>query len=162
MSIVLQNLYIIYCKKNSLYNRVKSKAQTLTHGYYWRRHVCVVSLTLSSKVPTFVSMEPPICCITSRCANEITTLLSPPSPHQLQVFNLFIHLFHQPIFIFSSFSSLFMQEYYQNIFSSRHCNDITVKHDDQLGKGDDFIHYIICLCSITPILFYFIVHVVNC
>lgn len=55
-------------------------------------------------------MEPPICPIISPCANEISSLLSPPSPHQLQ-------------------------EYYQNIFSSRHCNDITVKHDDQLGKG---------------------------
>ncbi|XP_027187192.1 histone-lysine N-methyltransferase ATXR2 [Cicer arietinum] len=52
----------------------------------------------------------PICPITSTSANEISALLSPPSPHQLQ-------------------------EYYHNVFSTRHCSDITIKQDDNSGKG---------------------------
>ncbi|XP_045804458.1 histone-lysine N-methyltransferase ATXR2-like [Trifolium pratense] len=52
----------------------------------------------------------PICSITSACATQISALLAPPSPNQIQ-------------------------EYYHNIFSSTHCNSITVKQDDNFGKG---------------------------
>ncbi|WJX69105.1 Histone-lysine N-methyltransferase atxr2 [Trifolium repens] len=52
----------------------------------------------------------PICSITSTYATQISALLSPPSPHQIQ-------------------------EYYHNIFSSSHFNSITVKQDDNFGKG---------------------------
>ncbi|GAU17085.1 hypothetical protein TSUD_105840 [Trifolium subterraneum] len=51
----------------------------------------------------------PICSITSSCATQISALLSSPSPQQIQ-------------------------EYYHNIFSSKHCNSITVKQDDNFGK----------------------------
>ncbi|KAK7272303.1 hypothetical protein RJT34_28813 [Clitoria ternatea] len=52
----------------------------------------------------------PICPIGSTRASQISDLLTPPSPLQLQ-------------------------EYYHNLLSARQCNGITVKHDDNLGKG---------------------------
>ncbi|XP_058779942.1 histone-lysine N-methyltransferase ATXR2 [Vicia villosa] len=52
----------------------------------------------------------PVCPITSSRATEISALLSPSSPRQLQ-------------------------DYYHSIFSARHCTGITVKHDDKFGKG---------------------------
>jgi hypothetical protein len=54
--------------------------------------------------------------------------------------HLFIHLpFFSLLFIFHFFS--FIQEYYHNIFSSRHSNSITVKQDDNFGKGSFFLIY---------------------
>ncbi|KAL5082047.1 hypothetical protein RYX36_010468 [Vicia faba] len=52
----------------------------------------------------------PVCPISSSCATEISALLSPPSPPQLQ-------------------------EYYHNIFSATLCSGITVKQDHNFGKG---------------------------
>ncbi|RDY01875.1 Histone-lysine N-methyltransferase ATXR2, partial [Mucuna pruriens] len=51
-----------------------------------------------------------ICPIESLCATQISALLSPPSPLQLQ-------------------------EYYHNLFSARECSGITVKQDGNFGKG---------------------------
>jgi len=84
------NIYKIYCKKivyTIVWNLKPKHTHTHTHTF----------VLCSSKVPTFVSMEPSICPITSRCSNEISSLLSPPSPHQLQVINQSISSF-----IFSS------------------------------------------------------------
>ncbi|KAK7324781.1 hypothetical protein VNO77_28620 [Canavalia gladiata] len=52
----------------------------------------------------------PICPIGSQCATEISALLAPPSPFQLQ-------------------------EYFHNLLSARQCNAITVKQDVKFGKG---------------------------
>ncbi|XP_061363098.1 histone-lysine N-methyltransferase ATXR2 isoform X2 [Gastrolobium bilobum] len=52
----------------------------------------------------------PICPIYSGCATEISALLTPPSPLQVQ-------------------------EYYHNLLSARQCTGITVKHDGNFGKG---------------------------
>ncbi|XP_027342135.1 histone-lysine N-methyltransferase ATXR2 isoform X2 [Abrus precatorius] len=52
----------------------------------------------------------PSCPIWSRCATEISALLAPPSPLQLQ-------------------------EYYHNLLSARQCSGIIVKQDDNVGKG---------------------------
>ncbi|XP_020204122.1 histone-lysine N-methyltransferase ATXR2 [Cajanus cajan] len=51
-----------------------------------------------------------ICPIGSRCATQISSLLTPPSPLQLQ-------------------------EYYHNLLSARQCSGITVKQDVNFGKG---------------------------
>ncbi|CAJ1956358.1 unnamed protein product [Sphenostylis stenocarpa] len=52
----------------------------------------------------------PVCPIGLLCASEISALLSPPSPLQVQ-------------------------EYYNNLLSSRGCTGITVKQDGKFGKG---------------------------
>ncbi|KAK7402028.1 hypothetical protein VNO78_13964 [Psophocarpus tetragonolobus] len=51
-----------------------------------------------------------ICPIGLRCASEISSLLSPPSPLQVQ-------------------------DYYHNLLSARACTGITVKQDANFGKG---------------------------
>ncbi|KAL2331817.1 hypothetical protein Fmac_019398 [Flemingia macrophylla] len=51
-----------------------------------------------------------ICPIGSRCATQISALLTPPSPFQLQ-------------------------EYYHNLLSARQCSGITVKQEGNFGKG---------------------------
>ncbi|XP_047150437.1 histone-lysine N-methyltransferase ATXR2 [Vigna umbellata] len=52
----------------------------------------------------------PVCPIGLACASEISALLSPPSPLQVQ-------------------------EYYHNLLSSRGCSGISVKQDGNFGKG---------------------------
>ncbi|KAG4933983.1 hypothetical protein JHK87_047985 [Glycine soja] len=73
-----------------------------------------------------------VCPIGFHCATEISALLTPPSPLQVQVISSFIlYTFLNP-FHYALFT---LEEDYHNLLSARGCNGITVKQDGNFGKG---------------------------
>ena len=97
-----------------------------------------------------------VCPIGFHCATEISALLTPPSPLQVQVISSFIlYTFLNP-FHYALFT---LEEDYHNLLSARGCNGITVKQDGNSGKGFYFFIFnfnnsVICLCSIKLLNLY--------
>lgn len=113
----------------------------------WPFCVADIKLTLTLFQPSMDS----ICPIGLQCATEISALLSPPSPLQVQViFSFILCTFLNPFHFTLLLILLTLQKYYHDLLTARGCSGIKVKQDGNFGKGFIYLFLIIlsfCLCS---------------